>query len=175
MDVSIAWPYIIQGTGRLIRCTIRYGGGFTSGASSALIGETTAVPGILYQGANIVQRSVEMDQPVIFVSFNYRLNAFGFSGGKEIEDAGVTNLGLKDQRMAMQWVQKHISEVWEKAHFIESGSLSINTSLSSEETRQKSLSLGNPRGLGRFPHTCCSMTEILKACSVARLQCQVDR
>lgn len=52
-----------------------------------------------------------MDMPVIAVSANYRLNAFGLSGGKEIEDAGVANLAMEDQRLAMKRVQKYISKV----------------------------------------------------------------
>ena len=49
--------------------------------------------------------------PVIVVSANYRLNAFGFSGGKEMADAGVANLAIEDQRLAMKWVQKYIAQV----------------------------------------------------------------
>ena len=40
---------------------------------------------MIYQGANIVTRSLEMDQPVVFVSANYRLNAFGSLASQEIK------------------------------------------------------------------------------------------
>ena len=63
---------------------------------------------MFYQGANIVQRSLEMGQPIIFTSINYRLCHLGFSASKEMEDAGLLNLGLEDQRNAMRWVKKHI-------------------------------------------------------------------
>lgn len=53
--------------------------------------------GLIYQGANIVTRSIEMKQPVVFVSANYRMNAFGTLASQEITDAGVSNLLLKDQ------------------------------------------------------------------------------
>lgn len=33
------------------------------------------------------------------------MKAFGFLGGKQIGAAGIGNLGLKDQRLAMKWVQ----------------------------------------------------------------------
>lgn len=60
------------------------------------------------------------------MSFNYRLNAFGFLGGKEVKAAGIGNLGLQDrtyamhaqfnvrvnlgnaERFALQWVNKYI-------------------------------------------------------------------
>lgn len=50
-----------------------------------------------------------MDQPVVFVSANYRLNFFGTLSSREITEAGVANLFLKDQDVAFEWVQKYIS------------------------------------------------------------------
>jgi carboxylesterase type B len=40
---------------------------------------------------------------MIVVTFNYRLNIFGFGDGSE------KNLALKDQRFAISWVVKHIA------------------------------------------------------------------
>ncbi|KAM5540148.1 hypothetical protein V8D89_006288 [Ganoderma adspersum] len=74
-----------------------YGGGFVGGSNAELPGE------------NVVARSIEIGHPVIYVSPNYRLNGFGFLPGKEMKEAGLTNLGLHDQREALRWVQKHIS------------------------------------------------------------------
>jgi carboxylesterase type B len=37
------------------------------------------------------------------VTFNYRLNIFGFGNGSE------DNLALKDQKLAIEWVVKHIA------------------------------------------------------------------
>ena len=51
-----------------------------------------------------------MDQPVVFVSANYRLNFFGNLASKEVTDAGIANLFLKDQDVAFEWVQKHIGK-----------------------------------------------------------------
>ncbi|KAJ7034448.1 carotenoid ester lipase precursor [Mycena alexandri] len=34
---------------------------------------------------------------------------FGFLAGKEVGDAGITNLGLRDQIFALKWCQKHIA------------------------------------------------------------------
>lgn len=73
-----------------------HGGGFELGSAAAIGSETTALPGLSYQGANIVQRSIDMDEPVDFVSANYRLNFFGTLSSKEITVAGVANLFLKD-------------------------------------------------------------------------------
>ncbi|CZT01721.1 hypothetical protein WAI453_006765 [Rhynchosporium graminicola] len=46
---------------------------------------------------------------VIYVAMNYRLGAFGWLGGKQyMEEGGTPNLGLRDQRFAMNWVQNYI-------------------------------------------------------------------
>lgn len=90
---------------------LRHGGGFEAGASTSLISETSVVQGVMYQGANIVKRSIDMGKPVIVASIQYRLNNFGFSASKEMEQAGLLNLGFEDQRNALKWIQKYISHV----------------------------------------------------------------
>ncbi|KAI9454047.1 carotenoid ester lipase precursor [Lactarius psammicola] len=61
-----------------------------------------------YDGGVIVNRSIALEEPVIYVSMNYRLSAFGFLASQEVKDAKVGNLGLWDQRLALRWVQKYI-------------------------------------------------------------------
>ncbi|KAJ6462098.1 sterol esterase, partial [Mycena sanguinolenta] len=56
-----------------------------------------------------VEYSILLGEPVIIVAPNYRLNAFGFLSGKEASAAGITNLGMRDQIFALEWVQKYIS------------------------------------------------------------------
>ncbi|KAJ7457149.1 carotenoid ester lipase precursor [Mycena galericulata] len=74
-----------------------FGGGFDVGSSSA----TDMRP--------IVEHSIVLGEPVVIVAANYRLSAFGFLSGKEASAAGITNLGLRDQIFALEWVQQHIS------------------------------------------------------------------
>lgn len=73
-----------------------FGGGFELGGPS------------MYDGASIVQRSIDLGEPVVYVSMAYRVSAFGFLASQEVKDAGVGNLGLQDQREALRWVQKYI-------------------------------------------------------------------
>ncbi|KAF2904191.1 hypothetical protein ILUMI_01983 [Ignelater luminosus] len=47
-----------------------------------------------------------MDRNVVYVSMNYRLSALGFLSTED--DVVSGNMGLKDQVMALRWVQKHI-------------------------------------------------------------------
>ncbi|EXJ95768.1 triacylglycerol lipase [Capronia coronata CBS 617.96] len=75
-----------------------YGGGYFNGGSLDP----------RYNMSAIIQESVDMGKPFIGVSMNYRLHAFGFSFGTEILKAGVTNIGTRDQRLALHWVQENI-------------------------------------------------------------------
>lgn len=74
-----------------------FGGGFELGATQ------------IYDGSQIVRESVELGKPVIFVAINYRVGGFGFLAGKELQQDGSTNLGLRDQRMALEWIQDNIN------------------------------------------------------------------
>lgn len=48
-------------------------------------------------------------EPLIGVSFNYRLGALGFLPSKITAKEGLLNLGLKDQSLLLEWVQENIS------------------------------------------------------------------
>lgn len=47
-----------------------------------------------------------LDKNIVYVSLNYRLGIFGFLTTGDREALG--NFGLKDQVVALQWVQKYI-------------------------------------------------------------------
>jgi triacylglycerol lipase len=47
-------------------------------------------------------------KPFIAVTLNYRLSAWGFISSSQVSGSGNTNLGLRDQRLALQWVQENI-------------------------------------------------------------------
>lgn len=55
----------------------------------------------------IVEQSVKIGKPIMAASIAYRLGAFGFLNGDEVMGAGQTNLGLRDQRLALQWIQEN--------------------------------------------------------------------
>ncbi|KAI0125499.1 carboxylesterase [Xylariales sp. AK1849] len=57
----------------------------------------------------IVDNSVNQGTPIVAVSLNYRLSAFGFLSGSEALEAGVTNIGFRDQRLALHWVNENIA------------------------------------------------------------------
>ncbi|KAH8810799.1 triacylglycerol lipase [Xylogone sp. PMI_703] len=87
-----------------------------------------------YNLSFIVQNSVYAETPIIGVSINYRLSGWGFLWGDAVGDAGSGNVGLKDQRLALQWIQENIAAfggdpsqvtIWGES----SGAISIGTHL----------------------------------------------
>lgn len=67
------------------------------------------LPVLVYSGANSNKYAypyVFMDQCVIYVSFNYRAGFLGFASLGLPEYSG--NVGLKDQRLALKWIQENI-------------------------------------------------------------------
>ncbi|THY64054.1 alpha/beta-hydrolase [Aureobasidium pullulans] len=47
---------------------------------------------------------------IVAVQINYRVGALGFLAGEEVRSGGALNAGLLDQRKALQWVRKYISQ-----------------------------------------------------------------
>ena len=68
--------------------------GFESGTASLPV----------YDGTSFAK-----NQDVVFVSFNYRTNVFGFPTASDLPASG-NNLGLLDQELALAWVQDNISK-----------------------------------------------------------------
>ncbi|KAJ4294580.1 hypothetical protein N0V90_008271 [Kalmusia sp. IMI 367209] len=84
-----------------------YGGGWQQGATSDP--RYRKLHKTKYNLSYIVQQSVLNEKPVIGISINYRMAAFGFIYSEEIQKTRNQNLGLRDQRLALKWVNKHIS------------------------------------------------------------------
>ncbi|RFU24779.1 hypothetical protein B7463_g11560, partial [Scytalidium lignicola] len=75
-----------------------YGGGFKGGG----------IQDPRYNTSFIVRNSMDINKPIIAVTINYRLMGFGFLGSREVLAAGVGNIGLFDQRLALRWVSENI-------------------------------------------------------------------
>mmetsp|Transcript_8355 Transcript_8355/g.9246 ORF Transcript_8355/g.9246 Transcript_8355/m.9246 type:complete len:586 (+) Transcript_8355:1-1758(+) len=80
-----------------------HGGAFISGSSMSSI----PFPSILedYSGRNLAQ-----EQNIIVASMNYRVGVFGFAAFDDDDDdsSSRSNFGLKDQRMAIEWLYNYI-------------------------------------------------------------------
>ncbi|CAI7575320.1 unnamed protein product [Penicillium pancosmium] len=62
-----------------------------------------------YNMSTIVANSYKIGKPFIAVTLNYRLSAWGFISSSQVSDTGNTNLGLRDQRLALQWIRENIA------------------------------------------------------------------
>lgn len=51
------------------------------------------------------------DMGLIVVTFNYRVGPYGFLASREVMGDGNINVGLLDQRKALEWVQANIAKV----------------------------------------------------------------
>ncbi|CAN6649830.1 hypothetical protein TRVA0_024S00474 [Trichomonascus vanleenenianus] len=74
-----------------------YGGGFEAGSSSGT------------DPTRILEESANLGMPIMFVTINYRIAGYGFMAGKELAQDNSTNLGLLDQRLALEWVADNIA------------------------------------------------------------------
>ncbi|KAM4060686.1 carboxylesterase family protein [Hirsutella rhossiliensis] len=73
-----------------------FGGAFQLGGSN------------LYDATSLLASAAYQDQPFVFVAINHRVAGFGFMPGKEVLADGSANIGLLDQRMALEWVADNI-------------------------------------------------------------------
>ncbi|KAJ6511528.1 extracellular triacylglycerol lipase precursor [Mycena vitilis] len=74
-----------------------FGGSFFTGTTTT------------FNGSALVSRSIARGTPIIYVSFNYRLGPLGFPQGPEATNQGLLNLGLRDQILALEWIQANIA------------------------------------------------------------------
>ncbi|TFK41640.1 Alpha/Beta hydrolase protein [Crucibulum laeve] len=70
----------------------------------------------VYDGGAIVRKSIASGRPIILVNFNFRIGLFGFAASPIIRDDnkaagehGTGNYGLRDQRIAMEWLHHNIT------------------------------------------------------------------
>lgn len=49
------------------------------------------------------------EEPIVVVNFHYRINSLGFLPSGLFEEEGLLNLGMRDQHLFLQFVQKHIA------------------------------------------------------------------
>ncbi|KAJ5809224.1 uncharacterized protein N7503_001442 [Penicillium pulvis] len=99
LNLNITLPSVDDSSKSLPVLVFLHGGGFGAGSSSWPQNQL----------ANLVSISSELGLPVVGVSINYRIGPAGFLTSQELRDAGFTpNNGLRDQRVALQWIKAHI-------------------------------------------------------------------
>ncbi|OKL57800.1 hypothetical protein UA08_07259 [Talaromyces atroroseus] len=101
LNVNIAVPEGTSSTSKLPVLLFLHGGGLILGANSWP----------QFDWTRVIKLSVEKGVPILAVSPNYRVGAFGFLTSEELRSAGYkANNGLRDQRVAIEWVHRHIRD-----------------------------------------------------------------
>ncbi|KAK7031810.1 carboxylic ester hydrolase [Favolaschia claudopus] len=96
LTLDIFRPTGVDSTTKLPVLVWLYGGGWEVGDSR----DFNLTPA--------VERSIQIGEPFVAVTINYRLSVFGWLMGKEAAAAGLNNLGMRDQIFALEWVERYI-------------------------------------------------------------------
>lgn len=97
LTISVMRPLGVAANASLPVLLWIFGGGYETGSPAP------------YNGSVLIPQSVSQGTPIILVTINYRLGGFGFLPGAQILADGAANLGLLDQRMALEWVADNIA------------------------------------------------------------------
>lgn len=62
-----------------------------------------------YKSFDAASFAASSEVPIVVVNFHYRVNSLGFLPSALFENEELLNLGLRDQHLFLQFVQKHIS------------------------------------------------------------------
>ncbi|KAI9040016.1 alpha/beta-hydrolase [Aspergillus affinis] len=98
LSLRIARPSGVSKNAKLPVVVWIHGGGHALGSGSD----------ILYTPDGLVKQAAADNRPLIYVAINYRFGMFGFATSKALIEAGQTNVGLRDQRAALEWVRDNI-------------------------------------------------------------------
>ncbi len=138
------WTPAADGAGRPVIVYV-YGGAFVSGSTAA---ELYAGGPMVYDGARLAA-----SQDVVVVTLNYRVGALGFLAGV----GGLEgNYGLRDQQLALRWVQENAAAFGGDPHRVtlagqSAGAMSVTAHLtaipSSAGLFDAVIVMSNPAGL----------------------------
>ncbi|KAL7939009.1 Alpha/Beta hydrolase protein [Trichoderma chlorosporum] len=99
LNLNIVRPKGTKPDGLLPVMVYIHGGSFWAGQNS----ETTTTPD------GLILESIKNGLPIMHVRMNYRLGLFGFAQSDALKGERSNNAGLRDQRLAMEWVRDNIA------------------------------------------------------------------
>ncbi|KAJ6155559.1 para-nitrobenzyl esterase [Penicillium chermesinum] len=98
LNLNVARPKGTTSYDKLPVMAYLHGGSFWTGSNE----EITIRPD------GLILESVQNALPVLHVAMNYRLGFFGFAQSDALKEEGSENAGLRDQRLALEWIQENI-------------------------------------------------------------------
>ena len=156
LTLDIVRPSGTNASDRLPVLVWIYGGAFDAGGSADL----------RYNTSYLVNSSVAINKPIIVVSVNYRVGGWGFLASNEVAEAGESNIGLFDQRLALEWINENIQAFGGDPDAVtiageSAGAFSIGYHLTAFDGKHDGLfravimESGNSLGSGRTFYHCC--------------------
>ncbi|EWC48090.1 hypothetical protein DRE_02669 [Drechslerella stenobrocha 248] len=100
LTINVVRPAGIRPGEKLPVAVWIHGGGFFMGGAASP----------RYNLTWMVDQSVKLNKRIIGVSMNYRLAGWGFLASREVAGSLNLNNGLKDQRLALHWIQENIAK-----------------------------------------------------------------
>ncbi|KAK8845288.1 hypothetical protein IAR55_006001 [Kwoniella newhampshirensis] len=102
LTLNVFKPASASFEGKLPVLVFHHGGGLNVGHAGVFVHDPT----------ELIRYSESLSKPMIVVTFNYRLNIFGFLDHPDLAaETGVAgNYGFHDQIAALEWIQRYISE-----------------------------------------------------------------
>ncbi|KAM0308222.1 hypothetical protein ACHAO8_010204 [Botrytis cinerea] len=98
LNLHIARPANLKSTSNVPVVVWIHGGGVVKGSNS----DPHSDPD------RLIELSVADGNPIIYVAINYRLNIFGFARLPLLTDTKSLNVGMRDQRIALEWIKDNI-------------------------------------------------------------------
>lgn len=99
LNLNVARPRGTKQNDRLPVMVYIYGGGLWTGATQS---QVVAPDGLILE-------SVSNGLPFLHVALNHRLGVFGFAQSDALKSERSENAGLRDQRLALEWVRHNIA------------------------------------------------------------------
>lgn len=99
LSLRIDRPSHTRPDARLPVLVFIYGGGDTIGQIYDPVYDPTA----------LIASSAAKHDPIIYAAMNYRLGIFGFAASPALHAHDALNAGLRDQRLALEWLRDHIA------------------------------------------------------------------
>lgn len=62
-----------------------------------------------FDPTNLLKLSAARHKPVIYAALNYRLSIFGFARSETLKEGKSLNVGIRDQRLAFEWIRDNIA------------------------------------------------------------------
>lgn len=99
LTLRVDRPANTSSTAKLPVMAFIYGGGDSIGQ----------IYDLAYEPGQLISNAVQKGYPVLYVAMNYRVSVFGFAASDALNATGSLNAGLLDQRLGLNWIQKHIA------------------------------------------------------------------